>query len=500
MKGNQIIKVFVVIALLLVGFFTLRAILNTGEMVSPDISSTEEVPSQAVTEEAPSQTVTEEAPLVSQPMGTSVLDLVRVINLTVEPHDFAIDAQGNIYVVDLANPQIHKYDKTGNLLTSWGSQGSGDGQFSFAPPPDGPPIDGGFVTLDELGNVYISDSFNNRVQKFDAEGNFLKSFATIGASDAILNIPGPISSDLNGNIYVADFDGVHQFNLEGDYIKSLQTAGEVAIDSQGNLYSPIAFQNMVAKMDSAGQTITTWGSQGTTGDATFEFPMTVLIDSQDRIYVGDQSGRLQIFDTEGNFLGRFNLTTTDQLQVMMPIIASMDSEELIYVGAKDRAVIYVLRTLQASENTQTYPEGSIAAYLESDGRFTTILRIFDKAKGAETVPWPWLQNPERTLTLFAPTDEAFSALPTETIERLAADPVLAEKLLTHHLLDRKLLSKDFGLLPTWPTVLTTQTITIEIKEDGFWYAGVKIIETDIEVGRAVIHVINSVTGLQLIDN
>jgi uncharacterized surface protein with fasciclin (FAS1) repeats len=493
MNASRIVKILIVVALLVVGFFTVRAMMNTREMVSPETTS---IPDTSPIQES----AVEEPAQGSQPFGTSVLDLVRGINLSVTPHDFAVDSHGNIYVVDSTSPQILKYDRAGNLLTSWGGQGSGNGQFSFAPPPDGPPIDGGFITLDESGNVYVSDSFNNRVQKFDPDGNFLGLWETLGEGGSILNVPGPISSDLNGNLFVADFDGVHQFDLEGGYIKSLQTAGEVAMDSQGNLYSPIAFQNLVARLDAAGQVIATWGGEGDREDGTFNFPMTLLIDAQDRIYVGDQSGRLQIFDTTGKFLGRFNMTTTDQLQVMVPIIAAMDVEEYIYVGAKDRPAVYVLRTLQDSETMQTYPEGSLAAVLEADGRFNTVLRLFDQAKGAEIVPWPWLQNPERTLTLFAPTDEAFSVLPPETIERLATDKALAEKLLTHHLMDRRLLSNDFGLLPTWPTILTTQKIVIEIQDGNYKYAGAGVIETDIDTGAGVIHVIDAVTGLHLLDN
>lgn len=502
MNANRLVKVVIAVALLVVGFFTFRAVQNTSEVISSSPTNVPEIqPTQAVVETATAaEEPVAEAVKESQPFGTSVLDLVRIVNLTVAPHDFAVDGQGNIYAVDSTSPQIHKYDRTGNLLTSWGGQGSENGQFSFAPPPNGPPVNGGFITLDELGNVYVSDAFNNRVQKFDPNGNFIGSWGTLGDGGTALNIPGPISSDLNGNIFVADFDGVHQFNLDGGYIKSLQTAGEVAMDSQGNLYSPIAFQNMVARLDSAGQVTATWGGEGDREDGTFNFPMTLLIDAQDRIYVGDQSGRLQIFDTEGNFLGRFNMTTTDQLQILVPIIAALDSEDHIFVGAKDRSVVYVLRTLQDSEAMQTYPEGSLAAALEADGRFTTVLRLFDQAKGAETVPWPWLQNPERKLTLFAPTDDAFSTLPAETIERLAIDKALAEYLLTHHLMDRRLLSNDFGVLPTWPTMLTTQKIVIESVDGGYKYAGANVIEMDIDTGAGVIHVIDAVTGLHLLEN
>jgi tripartite motif-containing protein 71 len=74
-----------------------------------------------------------------------------------------IDSLENIYVT--ASDTIFKYDSSGNLITSWGSNGSGDGQFNF----------GGFggITFDKFNNVYVSDYWNSRVQKFSPTGVFM---------------------------------------------------------------------------------------------------------------------------------------------------------------------------------------------------------------------------------------------------------------------------------------------------------------------------------------
>jgi DNA-binding beta-propeller fold protein YncE len=140
---------------------------------------------------------------------------VCTFDLDIKPHDIAVDGDGNLYAVDLQNAQIVKYDGEGKRLLAWGERGSEAGQFAFLPPPDGPPMDGGFVTVDEAGNVYVSDSYNNRVQKFDAEGAFLATWSTAGAEDAPLNVPGPISIDALGRLYVADLSGVQKYDLDG---------------------------------------------------------------------------------------------------------------------------------------------------------------------------------------------------------------------------------------------------------------------------------------------
>lgn len=61
-----------------------------------------------------------------------------------------------MYVADLYNHRIQKFDSAGNFLTKWGSFGSGDGQFDR---PYG-------AAVDLSGNVFVADMGNNRIQKF----------------------------------------------------------------------------------------------------------------------------------------------------------------------------------------------------------------------------------------------------------------------------------------------------------------------------------------------
>jgi hypothetical protein len=69
----------------------------------------------------------------------------------------------------------------GNFLTKWGSPGSGDGQFSTAY------VYG--VAVDGTGNVYIADSYNYRIQKFDNAGTFLTKWGSAGAGDGQFDRP-----------------------------------------------------------------------------------------------------------------------------------------------------------------------------------------------------------------------------------------------------------------------------------------------------------------------
>jgi DNA-binding beta-propeller fold protein YncE len=72
------------------------------------------------------------------------------------PWGVAVDSAGNVYVADTGNDRIQKFDPNGRFLTKWGSRGSGNGQL-FGPSD---------IEVDSGGNVYVVDQLNNRVQKF----------------------------------------------------------------------------------------------------------------------------------------------------------------------------------------------------------------------------------------------------------------------------------------------------------------------------------------------
>jgi outer membrane protein assembly factor BamB len=274
------------------------------------------------------------------------MTLIQAITLSTTLHDLALDDAGNLYVVESIavthNHRIHKFDPTGAPITAWGSAGKGEGQFAFVPPPDGPPLHGGFIAVDEAGDVYVSDTFNNRVQKFDADGAFLGIWTSRDAEGIPFELPGPISTDRQGHIYVADLQGVYQFDLTGGYIRTLPAAGEVGVDSEGNLYSPIAFQDVVQKFDEGGVVGKTWGGTGR-ADGQFDFPLFLVVDGQDRIYVADHTGRVQQFDADGVFLYKWDEPGNGDAPFTDTVTIALDQTGNLYIGRVHRESIYVLR-------------------------------------------------------------------------------------------------------------------------------------------------------------
>jgi DNA-binding beta-propeller fold protein YncE len=84
------------------------------------------------------------------------------------PRRIAVGPDDSIYVVDQGHNRIDKFSPGGEVLASWGSKGSGDGQFD----------DPTSVAVDPITNkVYVADPGNKRIQLFDSTGRFLTKWS-----------------------------------------------------------------------------------------------------------------------------------------------------------------------------------------------------------------------------------------------------------------------------------------------------------------------------------
>jgi tripartite motif-containing protein 71 len=109
----------------------------------------------------------------------------------------SVDSATYVYVgifENFENNRIQKFDSNGNFTKKWGTPGFGDGQFNN---PTG-------IAVDSSGNVYVADTENNRIQKFDSNGNFTKKWGTPGFGDGQFDNPTALTVDSSGNVYVID--------------------------------------------------------------------------------------------------------------------------------------------------------------------------------------------------------------------------------------------------------------------------------------------------------
>lgn len=93
-------------------------------------------------------------------------------------------------------------------------------------------------------------------------------------------------------------------------------------------------------------------------------------------------------------------------------------------------------------------------------------------------------------TIFAPTDEAFDKLPTGTIEKLLNDIPQLTKILTYHIIEGKVMSKDVVKLDKTTTFEGTD---LKIYNNGSVMVGdAAIVQSDLEADNGVIHAIDTV--------
>ena len=100
---------------------------------------------------------------------------------------------------------------------------------------------------------------------------------------------------------------------------------------------------------------------------------------------------------------------------------------------------------------------------------------------------------EGPFTVFAPTDEAFAALPEGTLESLLADPDTLAQILLYHVVSGAVPAETvLGMDGAEVETLQGQSITVRISDGSVWINDAQVIVTDIEASNGIIHVINAV--------
>jgi tripartite motif-containing protein 71 len=138
---------------------------------------------------------------------------VPVTPFLVQPSGIAVDRSGNIYVTNIYQTtgySVVKFNSNGVYLSTFGSSGSGDGQFTY---PEN-------LAIDSTGNIYVADTGNNRIEKFGPNGKYLSQFGSPGSGDGQFNMPVGLAFDPDGNVYVSDVgnDRIQKFDSHGTYL------------------------------------------------------------------------------------------------------------------------------------------------------------------------------------------------------------------------------------------------------------------------------------------
>lgn len=170
------------------------------------------------------------------------------------PTDIAVTPEEFFYVSDgYRNSRVIKFSKEGKYLLQWGKKGNGEGEF------DTPHA----IDVDSHGNVYVADRENNRIQKFDSNGNFLKQWK----NDVAIQLYSLSVDPRTDNVFAVDYLTVNDTLIKGSDIIVLDSTPkfinrfgrtglyngpicryhDLTIDNEGSIYTGDILGNRIQK-------------------------------------------------------------------------------------------------------------------------------------------------------------------------------------------------------------------------------------------------------------
>ncbi len=244
----------------------------------------------------------------SSPTGREALSHPLTIRLSPDNKLWVADVTGRWFI----------FDTDGNLEEIWGSGGREPGQFNFRHDyGNGNVGEVAFIAFAGDGSFYVADTFNYRVQHFDAARNFVGSWGSQGSGDGQFLLPASITLEGDGTVLVTDVErgDIQRFTEDGTFISVFDASGSAnsqlvtplvaAIGPSGNMYVVEGEANRVRVFDPKGTQLFTFGLNSGNFDG-LRIPTDIAIDARGTVYIVDsEMSRVVLFDADGNYLHDF---------------------------------------------------------------------------------------------------------------------------------------------------------------------------------------------------
>jgi DNA-binding beta-propeller fold protein YncE len=248
-----------------------------------------------------------------------------------------VDSSNNVYVTDSGNSRIEKFDSSGNYLTQWGSSGSGNGQFSG---PSG-------VAVDSSGNyIYVTDYSNSRIQVFANNTNIIPPFITQQPPNQ--TIPAGITVTFCVSV-VGAAPFAYQWTSNNVVVPGATNAilmlTNVSLSASGNTYSVLVTNVFGSGLSSSAVLTVLPAAEFLTPMYLFQIdasavpggsgfsPSFVALDRNNNVYVTDDNGnRIVKFTAGGTYLTQWGSFGSGNSQFSYPYGITLDSSNNVYVA------------------------------------------------------------------------------------------------------------------------------------------------------------------------
>ncbi|CAN5516592.1 hypothetical protein BH23CHL2_BH23CHL2_05550 [soil metagenome] len=248
----------------------------------------------------------------------------------VDPKGVAIDSAGDVYIADSGNDRIQKFDDSGAYLDEW----IDGNRARFRHPLR--------IEVDPAGRVFVPDLRLNTIPIFGPDGTFLDQWGPEIPGTTPLTDLVEVVFDADGNAFIIDVGRVIKVSPEGDYIAQFGSSGDgdgqfifpigIAIDSSGNIYVADVNENRgghIKKFAPDFSLISVWDSVPDSVPGGELLPNDIVIYG-DEAFVFEAYGRISVFDLNGKFLRAWGSTDTESKPGTFASGLTIDQDGYIY--------------------------------------------------------------------------------------------------------------------------------------------------------------------------
>jgi DNA-binding beta-propeller fold protein YncE len=266
----------------------------------------------------------------------------------------AFGPDGSLYVVDMRNARVEQFAADGTFLRQFGGLGHNDGQLwrEASRGPTG-------IAVGADGSVYVADTWNYRVQKFTADGQFVAKWGTYvnlvtgpqGADRTGLYGPRGIALGANGDVYVTDTgnarvvvygpDGTfrREFGSKGTGPNQLDEPVGIAVSADGaRVYVADSANARISIFDPQGQPVAQWPVAEWKGKSYFE-PYLALDPSGTLYATSSVTRQVLKFNGSGQVVARSSGGTAPADAFSAPFGIAIDKSGQIYVSDGTKNVV-----------------------------------------------------------------------------------------------------------------------------------------------------------------